>query len=118
MSVRVGQNRGRVFNNIHVDVCLTFCRNCSLKPALRGFFFTLSGTVGAAAAAAAVASGSISESDVGCLLAPTIDVDTVADDDDGSFVVLVDNWSPDLLRATALIAGLADPLLLDPLSAS
>ncbi len=66
-----------------------------------------------AAAVAAVESGGISERDVGCLLAPTIDVDTVADNDDGSFVVLVDNWSPDLLRASALIVGLVDPLLLD-----
>ncbi len=70
-----------------VDVCFTFCRNCSLKPALRGFF-PLRGTVGAAAAIEVVATGRA----LGCL-APTIDVDA----DDGSFVVLVD-VSPDLLR--------------------
>ena len=56
----------------HIDIYLTFCRNCSLKLALRGFLL-LRGTVGAAAVAA-VASGCISGRDVGCL-APTIDVD-------------------------------------------
>jgi len=65
-----------------------------------------------AAAVVAVASGNISERDVGCLLPPTIDVDTVADADDGSFVVLVDVL-PDLLCALVLIVGLFDALLLD-----
>ena len=98
MSVRVNLYEART-------VCLTFCRNCSLKPALRGFF-SLRGAVGAAAVAA-VASGRIAERDVGCL-ASAIDVDA----DDGSFVVLVDT-SSDLLQDCLLFVGLVDPLLLD-----
>ena len=64
-----------------------------------------------AADVVAVATGSISERDVG-FLAPTIDVATVADADDGSFVVLAD-MSPDPLRTLALIVGLVDAQLLE-----
>lgn len=90
-----------MFSTSCFDVCLTFCRNCSLKPALRGFF-PLRGTV-EVAAVAAVATGRA----LGCL-APTIDVDA----DDGSFVVLVD-VSPDLLRGCLSFVGLADTLSLE-----
>ena len=105
MSVRVVQTEDGFQ---HVDVCLTFFRNCSLKPALR--FFPLRETVGAAAVAA-VATGSDAEKDVG-FVASAIDVATVADANDGSFVVLVD-VIPDLLGDSLLFVGLADPLLLD-----
>jgi hypothetical protein len=65
------------------DAPLTCCRNCSLKPALRGFF-SLRGTGGAAAAAAVAMVGN-PDRDVGCLV-PS--VDSVSDVDDGtSFVV-------------------------------
>ena len=68
-----------------------------------------------AAAVAAVATGSVSERDDGCLVLTT-DVAAVADADadDGSFVVLVD-MSPDLLR---LIFGLVDDAQLLELDAS
>ena len=80
------------------SVTLSFWRNCSLKPALRGFF-SAAGTVGAASDAA-------TDRALGCL-APTS-----ADADDGSFVVLVD-MSPDLLRRGSLgfDDGLDDTLL-------
>jgi len=61
---------------------LTLCKNCSLNPALLGFFSVM-GTLGAAAAAAAARVG-IPDRGVGCL---STAVDTVAVADDGSFVV-------------------------------
>ena len=51
----------------------------------------------------AVATVSISERDVGCL-ALTIDVDA----DDGSFVVVLVDMSPDLLGGCFLFVGLVD----------
>jgi len=64
---------------------LTCCKNCSLKPALRGFFLT-GGTVGAAAVAAAAKVGNPAWDVGGCLV--TTD-ESVADADDGSLVVFV-----------------------------
>ena len=68
-----------------LDVPLTFLRNRSLKPAFL-VFFSLRGTLGAAAAAASAKVGN-PDRDVGCL--PTaVDITVaVADADDGSFVV-------------------------------
>ena len=64
---------------IFLNDSTTCCRNCSRKPALLGFFLA-GGSVGAAAAAAAAKDGNPSI----CLAA----TESVADEDDGSFVVL------------------------------
>jgi hypothetical protein len=82
-SFRVGLIQAHVATDYWV--ILTKGRNSSLKPALRGFF-SLSGTVGAAAAAAAARVGN-PDRDVGCLAAAVDTTVAVADADDGSFVV-------------------------------
>ena len=58
---------------------LTFCKNCSLKPALLGFFL-LRGIGGAAAAAAAAKDGNLG-SVVGCLTTTASPVAAVELDD-------------------------------------
>ena len=68
-----------------MDVLLTCCRNCSLKPALLGFF-SFRGTGGAAAAAAEGRVGN-TDWDVGCLATPFATEAVAADVDDGLDVV-------------------------------
>jgi FAD/FMN-containing dehydrogenase len=92
---------------------LTFCRNCSLKPSLRGFF-SCRRTAGAAAAAAAGTVGKITDCAVRCLATDV--VTTVADADDGSFVV--NEMSPHLIRDCLSSSGLDDTLLESSLSTS
>ena len=65
---------------------LTFCTNSSLKPPALLGFFSLSGTVGAAAAAASAKVGN-PDRGVGCLATAVETTLAVADGDDGSFVV-------------------------------
>ena len=79
--------------------------NCSRKPALLGFFLT-GGFLGAAAAAAAAKVGNPGR-DAGSLAA----AESVADGDDGSFVVLfLLDMSSHRIRG-CLLSGLDDTLL-------
>ncbi len=96
---------------IFLNDILTCCRNCSRKPEpallVLGFFLT-GGFVGAAAAAAAAKVGNPGW-DVGCLAATD---ESVADADDGSFVVLfVFDVSPHRIRGCFLLLGLDETLL-------
>ncbi len=85
---------------------LTSCRNCSLKPALLGFFLA-GGSVGAAAAAASAKVGNPGW-DAGSLAAD----ESVADADDGSFVVLfLLDMSSHRIRGCFFLSGLDDTLL-------